>query len=177
VPCLCEVYPDICLTAEEKTRRNLSQGNRRVAIVKEYTEQYMKSKLVWCSWIIPCITVQFIKKNPTRCNNVSIFYYSIFLWNSTYFRRHTAHHQEPKTALIASDFSYVEGCWTCGWWTLSGTVFRTVCTEPQCLYNRAIPLLPLWAVRPVQSLSACIIELYLYSPYGPYGLYRASAPV
>ena len=36
---------------------------------------------------------------------------------------------------------------------------RTACTEPQCLYKGAplplpIPLLPLWAVRPVQSLSA-----------------------
>jgi len=51
---------------------------------------------------------------------------------------------------------------------------RTACTEPQCLYSRAIPLLPLWAVRPVQSLSACTLELYLYSPYGPYSLYRAS---
>jgi len=54
---------------------------------------------------------------------------------------------------------------------------RTACTEPQCLYNKAIPLLPLWAVRPVQSLSPCTVELYLYSPYGPYGLYRASVPV
>ena len=43
--------------------------------------------------------------------------------------------------------------------------------------SRTIPLLPLWAVRPVQSLSACTVELYLYSPYGPYGLYRASVPV
>ena len=39
------------------------------------------------------------------------------------------------------------------------------------------PLLPLWAVRPVQSLSACTVGLYLSSPYGPYGLYRASVPV
>ena len=54
---------------------------------------------------------------------------------------------------------------------------RTACTEPQCLYTRAIPLLPLWAVQPVQSLSACTVELYLYSPYGPYSLYRASVPV
>jgi hypothetical protein len=54
---------------------------------------------------------------------------------------------------------------------------RTAFTEPQCLYSRAIPLLPLWALRPVQSLSACTVELYLYSPYGPYGLYRASVPV
>ena len=62
------------------------------------------------------------EKNPTRCNNVSKFYYSIFIWSWTCFGRHTAHHQEPKTALAASSFSYVKGCWTCNWWTLSGTV-------------------------------------------------------
>jgi hypothetical protein len=54
---------------------------------------------------------------------------------------------------------------------------RTACTEAQCLYSRAIPLFPLWAVRPVQRLSACTVQLYLYSPYEPYGLYRASVPV
>ena len=116
---------------------------------------------------------------------------------------------------------------------------HTACTDPQCLYNCAlylylylyspygpyglyrpsvpvqlctlplpIPILPLWTVRPVQSLSACTkvhftftytstppmsrtacteprclykgalyLYLYLYSPYGPYGLYRASVPV
>ena len=43
--------------------------------------------------------------------------------------------------------------------------------------SRAMPLLLLWAVWPVQSLSACTVQLYLYSPYGPYGLYRASVPV
>jgi hypothetical protein len=35
---------------------------------------------------------------------------------------------------------------------------RTACTEPQCLYKGAH-------------------YLYLYPPYGPYGLYRASEPV
>jgi len=45
------------------------------------------------------------------------------------------------------------------------------------LYSIAIPLLPLWAVRPLQSLNTCTVQLYLYSPYGPYGLYRASVPV
>ena len=54
---------------------------------------------------------------------------------------------------------------------------RTACTKPQCLYSTAIPLLPLWAVRPVQSLSACTVQLYLYSSCSPYGLYRASVPV
>jgi len=43
--------------------------------------------------------LHFIKKNPTRSKNVSKFYYSIFIWSSIYFRRHTAHHQDPKTSL------------------------------------------------------------------------------
>ena len=54
---------------------------------------------------------------------------------------------------------------------------RTACTEPQCLYSTDIPLFLLWTVRTLQSLSACTVQLYLYSPYGPYGLYRASVPV
>ena len=68
----------------------------------------------------PKLCFKFMKKNPTRRNNVSKFYYSIFIWSSTCFGRHTAHHQEPKTALAASGFSYMESCWMCSWWTLSG---------------------------------------------------------
>ena len=30
VPRLCELYPGMCLTTEEKARKNLSQGSRRV---------------------------------------------------------------------------------------------------------------------------------------------------
>jgi len=30
-------------------------------------------------FVDPCIIVQFIKKNPTRCKNVSKFYSSIFI--------------------------------------------------------------------------------------------------
>jgi hypothetical protein len=54
-------------------------------------------------------------------------------------------------------------------WSYTSTppMGRTACTEPQCLYSRPITLLPLWAVRPVQSLSACTVELYHYSTYGP----------
>jgi hypothetical protein len=70
---------------------------------------------VWSNLMMvdPCIIIQFIKKNPTNRNNVSKFYYSIFVWSSTCFGRHTAHHQEPKTVLEAFDFSHVKGCWTC----------------------------------------------------------------
>ena len=42
VPGLCELYLDICLTTEEKTRKNLSQGRRRVPVgtmKTEHTEQ------------------------------------------------------------------------------------------------------------------------------------------
>jgi hypothetical protein len=38
----------------------------------------------------------------------------------------------------------------------------TSCTEPQCLYKGALYL---------------TVQLYLYSPYGPYVLYRASVSV
>jgi hypothetical protein len=62
-------------------------------------------------------------------------------------------------------------------YTSTAPMGRTACTEPQCLYSTAIPLLPLWVIRPVQSHSACTVELYLYSLYRPYGLYRASVPV
>jgi len=82
----------------------------------------------WCSWI-RASQYDSLKKNPTRCNNVSKFYYSIFIWSLTYFERHTAHHQEPKTALAAFGFSYVESCWTCSWWTLSGTLRLTTSTN------------------------------------------------
>ena len=51
-------------------------------------------------------------------NHVSKFYF-IFIQSSTCFGRHTAHYQEHKTALAASGFTYVEGCWACSCWTLS----------------------------------------------------------
>jgi len=45
-------------------------------------------------------------------------------------------------------------------YTSNPPMHRTACTQPQCLYNDALYL-----------------YLYLYSPYGPYSLYRASVPV
>ena len=57
---------------------------------------------------------------------------------------------------------------------------RTACKEPQGLYSTAIPLLPSVPVQYSYTstpLSACTVQLYLYSRYGPYGLYTASVPV
>jgi len=87
-------------------------------------------------------------------------------------------------------------------------LYRASVPVQRCILPLPIPLLPLWTVRPVQSLSACTtvhftftytstptmsrtactkpqclyngalyLYLYLYSPYEPYGLYRASVPV
>ena len=42
VPRLCELYPGICLTTEEKARKNLSQGSWKVpfgTMKTEYTER------------------------------------------------------------------------------------------------------------------------------------------
>jgi len=69
-------------------------------------------------------------ENPTRCNSVSKFYF-IFIWSSKCFGRHAANHQEPKTALAASGFAYVDGCWMCSCWTLSGRA----CSAWQSLSN------------------------------------------
>ena len=60
---------------------------------------------------------------------------------------------------------------------------RTACTEPQCLYSIAIHLLPLWAVRPVQSLSACTVSYTSTPPMGrtvctyPQCLYSIAIPL
>jgi hypothetical protein len=91
-------------------------------------------------FVDPCIIVKIMKKNPTRCNNVSKPRYSLFMWSWTCFRRHTAHHQEPKTALATSGFSYVEGCWKCGLWTLSGTLIIPCLYEAQYVSGDTPPI-------------------------------------
>ena len=53
---------------------------------------------------------------------------------------------------------------------------RTACTGHQCLYSTATTLLPVWAVRPVNSLSVCTVQLYLYSLLSV-GLYRNTVHV
>jgi len=39
VPRLCEFYPGICLTTEEKSRKNLSQGKKNLSQVKKNFSQ------------------------------------------------------------------------------------------------------------------------------------------
>jgi len=47
-PRLCELYPGICLTTEQKARKNLSQGSRRVPVGTmrtEYNVTLLRSRL------------------------------------------------------------------------------------------------------------------------------------
>jgi hypothetical protein len=56
----------------------------------------------------PCISHTEIANKMRQCIKI---YYSMLMWSSTCFGRHTAHHQELKTALAISGFAYVKGCW------------------------------------------------------------------
>jgi len=49
-------------------------------------------------------------------------------------------------------------------------------TEPQA-GTVQLQLCFFWAVWDLQIVSSCKLQLILYSPYGPYGLYRASVPL
>jgi len=51
VPRLCEFYPGICLTTEEKARKNLSQGKKNLSQVKKNLSQS---------------TVYILPKSPTH---------------------------------------------------------------------------------------------------------------
>ena len=112
---------------------------------------------------------------PDRCwGPPSLLYngYRVFPGGKERPRR-DADPSPPSSAVAKNEYSY----------TSTPPMSRTVYTEPQCLYSTAIPLLPLWAVHPVQSLSACTVQLYLYSPYGrtactePQCLYSRAIPL
>ena len=57
-----------------------------------------------------CQEMDFIKKNPTRCNNVSKFHYSVFIWSPTCFGRHTACSASYKYGRIKCWY-IVASCW------------------------------------------------------------------
>jgi hypothetical protein len=82
---------------------------------------YRKPKLLACSQHFPMINQNQIFNPPppqypvhteksNKMQQCIKIYYSVFIRSLTYFGLHTAHHQEPKTALAASGFAYVEGC-------------------------------------------------------------------
>jgi hypothetical protein len=91
----------------------------KINVFRVFSETYMQKLYVRGS--VHHSTIHKEKSNKMQ-QCIKLFLFHIYT-SSTCFGRHTAHHQEPKTALTASGFSKVEGCWTCSWWTVSGTVF------------------------------------------------------
>jgi len=76
------------------------------------------NKYVYCLDVCGSMHHSIIhKENPTRCNSVSKFDF-IFIWSSACFGRHTAHHQEAKTALAASTYAKPEAASAVldSWW-------------------------------------------------------------
>ena len=59
--------------------------------------------------------------------------YFIFIWSSTCFGRHTAHHQEPKTALEASGFAWYRGRLDSCPATTHATTFRDIMQSQRLL--------------------------------------------
>jgi len=65
VPRLCELYPGICLSTEEKARKNLSQGNKILSQVKKNLSQSTVYILPKTSTHYKTLTNTHITK-PTR---------------------------------------------------------------------------------------------------------------
>jgi len=63
-------------------------------------------------------TLEVHKERSNKMQQYIRCYCAVFVWSSTCFGRHTAHHQKPKTELAASAFC------TCSWWTLSGYAWQ-----------------------------------------------------
>jgi hypothetical protein len=127
-------------------------------------------------FVDPCIIVRFIKKNPTRFNNVSKCYYSIFIWSSTRFGRHTAHHQEPKTALAATcwaSYKYgiikfwyiVASCWIFLYEMLHGTAYTRVHITWKCASHDIAHFLWYWTLHVYKwyCVQCCIAALHTVS--------------
>jgi len=111
--------------------------NSSLCLVNQKSQMLWKTGFCYSSVHNINVFLFFIHiKNPTRCNSVSEFYF-IFTWSSTCFGWHTAHHQEPKTALAASGFAYIEGCWPYSCWMLSASSNYTA-NNPPCMQNQRL---------------------------------------
>ena len=55
MPCLCEFYSGICLTTEEKARKNLSQGQENPSQVKNNLSQVKNNLSQMLESIYVCV--------------------------------------------------------------------------------------------------------------------------
>jgi len=105
---LNNIYASLNTTAELTYRKRYKRR------MKDESEESQEIKY---------IHLKFLQWKPQQDATVyQSFIIPYFKWSSACFGRHTAHHQEPKTAQAASGFAYVEGCRTCSCWTLSDSI-------------------------------------------------------
>jgi hypothetical protein len=106
-----------------------------VYIINTAIERALHGYYQWCSSVKwphtltfgdPCIIVKFIKKNPTRYNNVSNFIIS-YLYEAQHVSGDTPSIiRSPKLHWQFPVFHMWKVVWMCSWWTLSGTVCATM---------------------------------------------------
>jgi hypothetical protein len=72
-PVFASFYPGICLTTEEKARKNHSQGKRNFSQVNKNLSLSYKMLFKNLMLVDACIIIKFIQKNPTKCNSLSKF--------------------------------------------------------------------------------------------------------
>ena len=98
MPRLCEFYPGICLTTEEKARKNLSQGSRRLLVYilhftktpthyKTYTHTHTHTNIIKPTHTLtPTITKQY-KTTTVQIKTNKVFLVKLAAKRSTNFLR------------------------------------------------------------------------------------------
>jgi hypothetical protein len=79
-----------------------------------------------------CFSHKKIQQDTTVYQNLFHIYMKLKC-----FGRHIAHHQEPKTALAASGFAFVDGCWPCSCCTLTAHTNHTS-NNPSRMQNQRL---------------------------------------
>ena len=116
MPRLCEVYPGICLTTEEKARKNLSKGSRRIGKLKRnLSRPWLKwedtseteAKLIWL-YVVDWFHVASKMDSDRLLSSAWIFIEeNLTTWTSTTFLKGTclywtAYSRKP----YSKNFSY-----------------------------------------------------------------------
>ena len=128
-----------------------------------------------CNWLTPVLTgsILNITVNMTECIRLTEFWAILCIFND-WLRAGRSGGRMPVAARFSATVQTGPGAHPSSCTMVTGSFLGVKCGRgvtltshpllvPWSWKGRAIPLLPLWAVRPVQSLSACTrCALYLY---------------
>jgi len=147
--CLCKCIGSNVNMTRGNNKRNLKKKNKlslcRVERLLRKWRGYCESGEVTAKverllrkWRGYCESHIFNSQRKSNKMQQCTKFYFIFIWSSTCFGRHTAHHQEPKIALASSGFAYVESCWTCSCWMLTASSNYTSNNSPRMQNQRML---------------------------------------